>query len=430
MYLFTFVELINKLLGIIVISTLSRILGTDDFVQYTTIMVFFGYLLELSFFSYQKKNIVDLNGGNEGFVYTGLFYQRTWVIIITSLIALAIFLSSSGQWHFDILPLSIILFLPIITLDYYLYACNLSQYIIASRFISQLSVCCLLLCFYYFNINKIYIFYINFLQSTLLTAFVLFFSIRFGGFKTTRWVRGFISGRISLSRLLNEFKAQKSVFFTKVLVLIIVSYEVVLLAFINDAESNEMVLGNRLAMIILPFLHFFLDSNVDKINHKNYLNYMIYNTIGVLVITFFSPLIILIIYGENYISSGFFLNYYLIFILFQAYVNYIFYISIKNNESAFFAKVLSFTLVISATLTILLVKMGALNKTALFCLVLFKILLTICLSRSIPKNKRIWTCILFLIPVSFNHFLIEINYFYIFFDYCNYALKHFNNYFR
>ncbi|MEY8213717.1 MAG: hypothetical protein RPR97_04440, partial [Colwellia sp.] len=161
MIFFTVVELVNKLLGVFIIAVLSRILGVDNFVQYSAILVVFGYFLELSFFSYQKRNLVDASR-NPSFIYSQDFPVRLALLSLASVTSLALFVSASpDSWGLYIWPLFFTLLLPVFTFDYFLFARKLGRFIVIARFASQLTACVLLGCFYLFMVESKYIFVIN-----------------------------------------------------------------------------------------------------------------------------------------------------------------------------------------------------------------------------------------------------------------------------
>ncbi|MEY8215585.1 MAG: hypothetical protein RPR97_14010, partial [Colwellia sp.] len=321
MLLFTIVEITNKLLGVVILAILSRILGVDGFVQYAAILLVFGYFYELSFFSYQSKNLVDANRNIE-FLYSKNFIPRFWVLALASVVSsLTFILSSSDEWVLYVLPLALTLLLPTFIFDYYLYAKKLGRYIVISRFASQVLVCVLLASFYVLDISVKYILWVNFLQSMLLAFLIIYFSLKFGGFSIHRWFRNLIEGEIIWRNIWQEYNTQKIVFASKFMVLLIVSYEIALLSLIGVGEYNDMVLGNRVALILLPFLHFYLNSNISSVDTNNYTRYIMVNAIGVCVLVALSPIVVFVLFGEKFLGEGFLLNGYISLIIFQAYIN-------------------------------------------------------------------------------------------------------------
>ena len=79
MIFFSLIETLNKLLGLIIIALLSRILGIENFVFYSSIMVVFSYFFELSNFSFQNKNLVDA-ASSKDFIYSEIYIHRLFSI--------------------------------------------------------------------------------------------------------------------------------------------------------------------------------------------------------------------------------------------------------------------------------------------------------------------------------------------------------------
>ncbi len=411
MLFFTAAEVINKLLGILILAMLSRILGVENFIQYSAVLIVFGYFLELSFFSYQSRNLVDSNG-DANFIYTPEYLVRTKVLTVLSVMSFVLFLAlSPAEWALEIWPLAIILLLPVCTLDFCLFAKNLSQYVIISRFIAQITVCVFLIFFYFFSIDLAYIFVVNLLNSLLLTFFVIFFAIKLGGLSLKRLSISLIDSPTSIRPLWLEFNVQKTVFASRIMVLLIVSYEIALLTMMGVGQYDDMVLGSRLAIIVLPFLHFYLNSNMTLVNENNYLKYIISNAIGVIALILISPLLIYILFGESYLSEGFLMNSYMSIIIFQAFINYVFLIALKAERIAALAKRLFFVALFSVILLLLSFNFVVLTPEVLLILVVAKVLLVVMICPGVPLRYRAFTCLLFLIPLTMNFALIELGYF-------------------
>lgn len=427
MIFFTALEFANKLLGVFILAMLSRILGVDNFVQYSAILIVFGYFLELSFFSYQKRNLID-SCENADAVYGEAFQIRFAVLIFMSSVSAALFLLvSDDSWVLSFWPLFFVLLLPIFTLDFYLFASGAGRYIVIGRFISQSLACILLSFFYFLEFDDKYIFIVNLSQSLLLTLFILYCSKKYAGFSFGRLKLSAFQTAFTFKGLMLEFLEQKNVFISKILVLIVVSYEIALFSMLGENQHNDMVLGSRLVLIALPFLHFYLNSNIRTVNSNTYLKYIILNTLGVCALIVISPLLIYVLFGEGFLTEGFSLNYYISLIIFQAYVNYIFLLALKDSLVTILARRLALIIVLSVSSICSVHYWLGISSGLLLAFVVGKVALVILASPGVSIRYRMLTLLLFVMPIALNYELLALGFFDVFVAYIRFTQNFFWN---
>jgi len=240
---------------------------------------------------------------------------------------------------------------------------------------------------------------------------MIIFSVRFAGGSFRRWSDNLIKRKVSLVEFFGELNFQKNVFSSKILVMLIVSYEIALFSLLDGGQYQDMVLGSRLVLIVLPFLHFYLSSNISSINSETYLKYVFYNAIGVCAMIVCSPVIVFVLFGEEYIKEGFSLNYYSALIVFQAYMNFIFILALKESFVAVLAKRLILILVVSVLVVLAVHCWIGISGALLLALVVGKVCLAVLLCPGVGVKYRLITLQLFFIPMILNYGLIEVGYF-------------------
>jgi hypothetical protein len=331
--LFTIAEFFNKVFGLLLISILARSLSVEYFAEFSLILVIFGYFLEIAFFSYQNKNLLEYGKDRENYLVSSSFSVRQRVMLITSLSSFIIFnIGCYAFFHVNAVPLSFVLLLPLFTVDFALYANKKSSYIIMSRFFSQLIFLCFLLASVSQNLlTESSVMYYYALNSLLLTLFVFVFASKFRYINIFSYLSNIFKVAVDNVILLKEFLAQVPIFTSKIIVLLIVTIEASLLLVLGGEVNNDIVISHRITLIVLPFIIFYLSSNAEKVSENDMCVKIIITSILSCVAVLFSPLIVRVMFGEQYLENA--QNYALFFFIipFQSFLNYLLFWCMKNN---------------------------------------------------------------------------------------------------
>lgn len=410
MIFFSIVESINKFLGLVIIALLSRILGIDNFVFYSSIMVIFAYFFEFSNFSFQNKNLIDASS-SVNFIYSPLYIQRLFSLLVTSSISFFIFYFIWGFGNiFLILPLALILFVPFITFDFYLFANEGSKYVVISRLVGQLGVLLLIYLFGLYEIHLRNIFWINFFQSYFLSFLLICFAI----FKLNFNLKALFKAAYplpSINSILNQLKLQSKIFLLKISVLMISSIEIASSFLFNSNAFDNLVLGNRVVIILIPFIQFYINSNIKKINSNNYIRYMSINCLFVVLLVLISPTIILLLFGGEALPNTQLINAFLPLAIFQAFINYTYMTSIKKDLSQEYFKRIFFIIMFALIALAISYQFNIFDIKTLVIIVYAKCILAFLAVPNIRMQDRILTVILFIIPATVNLICVKYSYF-------------------
>lgn len=333
MLLFTIAEFFNKVFGLLLISILARSLSVEYFAEFSLILVIFGYFLEIAFFSYQNKNLLEYGKDRENYLVSSSFSVRQRVMLITSLSSFIIFnIGCNAFFNVNAVPLSFVLLLPLFTVDFVLYANKRSSYIVISRFIAQIIFLCLLLASVSQNLlTESSVMYYYALNSLLLTLFVFVFALKFRFVNIVSYLSNIFKVAVDNAHLLKEFLAQTPIFISKIIVLLIVTIEATLLLVIDGGVNNDIVISHRIALIVLPFIIFYLSSNAEKVSENDMCFKVVITSMLSCVAVLFSPFIVRVMFGESYLENA--QNYSLFFFIipFQSFLNYLLFWCMKNN---------------------------------------------------------------------------------------------------
>lgn len=301
----------------------------------------------MAFFSYQNKNLIDYNKDKINYFNSSVFANRQAVIVCFSIFsAVFFFFLCNNLFKMNAVPLAIVLLLPALTVDYVLYANGKSSYIIISRFLSQ---SCFLLILYiavaYDIANENSVMYFYAANSFFLNFFVLFFARKLNYIDPAKLYKNIKMNLLRFSDVLSETKKQAPIFLSKIIILIIPTMEQPLLL-INSEVNSDIVISHRIALIILPFIVFYLNSNADKISEPDMAKKIMLSSTMSCLAVIFAPSIVRVMFGEGYVTSA--QNYSLFFFIvpFQSFLNYLFYLGIKRDaENQLFHKMYLCTLV-------------------------------------------------------------------------------------
>ena len=178
--------------------------------------------------------------------------------------------------------------------------------------------------------------------------------------------------------------------------LIVSSVEIVFSLFYKNPIFDNLVLGNRIVIIIIPFIQFYINSNIKKINNDNYINYILFNSVIVSLIILVSPTIITILFGKEMLNQSFNINFFIPLVIFQAFINYVYITNIKYNLSSKFFYGLLFLVITSIIMLMFFARLDYLNIQNLIYIIYFKCILSFFLAPEIPLKNRLFTFFLHL----------------------------------
>ncbi|WP_152086891.1 hypothetical protein [Pseudoalteromonas sp. A25] len=412
MYLFTAVEAFNKVSGFFVLAIIARLLGEENFSTYLSILIIFGYCIEFASFSYQSKNLIECQKNNSYFS-SEVFAVRTIIVLFTSVIAsFFLFFSSLDVSDFSIVPLCIILLFSAFTFDFWLYANGKSNNIVLFRFVSQFSLLFILLIYQYFGSFEVYsVFYLNLISSSILFVLVLF-SVFFQGkgvvfslFKRLKKID------IKVFAFKHELINQIPIFILKITVLFIVTVEVPISIFFDYNYHENLAVGHRVCLILLPFLIFFLNSNAKEVVEGNLIGIIVLSSIfsSVLVIT--APVIIFSLFGEGYQGKVGEYSCYFFVLVFQSFVNYYFYLAIKDDASMSINLRFLFVIIFCFTSFYIANYFGVISSAVFLFFSVAKASLIVIFSKYKRFADRGKVVILIILPLLLSLFLDELGYY-------------------
>lgn len=408
MFFFSVVEIFNKVTGLLIVSLYARIMPVDVFALHMSVVIFFGYFFELSSFSYQKTHLVSLDRHGEKYLYSSVFSSRVFITTLFSLLSCLLFyMFFPAKGGFNPFFLCFILLLPIMNFDFVLYYVKQVNKLVMIRFSAQALALCTVLAIYFYDILSVNnIFLVNLIQSSVLAILISYFVFK----DRPSLMRAMVKNvKFRSKELVLEAKSQSVVFLTNLLVLISVTLEIPVLLYFGDDSYKDMAIGNRIAVILLPFLLFYLNKNVASINSSHIVRYMCFSAIGSAVLMLGSPLIILAIFGESYLSEMGISNYFFVIVLFQLYVNYSLFVSLKNNASGRYFYALLIPSILS--ITTLYYLLGNITLFHIVAVYMCKILLVFMMSPIYRLKQKILCSLVVFLPVILNYALIEIGYY-------------------
>lgn len=410
MILFTIAETLNKFIGIFVVAIIARSMSVSEFAELSILLIIFGYFLELSFYSYQNKNLYEYNKCKESYLSQQQFLVRQKIVIIFSILSFLIFnIYSFNYLELNAFPLSFVLLLPFLSLDFSLYANGKGNTIIICRFISQLVFLASLLYASKLDILKSdNVTYFYLLNSSVLT-FLVFFSVlqlRYIGFKI------FCSNVLTTLRLkinlASEIKNQMPVFLSKIIILVIITIEMPLLSLFGNESIKDLSISHRISLIILPFIVFYLSSNAASINESDLRKKLIVTSVLSCLTVIASPVIVKVLFGDQFVKES--LKYALFYFIipFQTFLNYAFFMSIKNGKESKFTEKLVLFFVFYIFSVFALGSFYEFSFESLIALVAIKCFVCVFLMSFISFFTRATTVFLISIPIFIS--IICLNY--------------------
>ncbi|NMH65363.1 hypothetical protein [Shewanella salipaludis] len=412
MFLFSIMEVFNKLSGFVILSLYSRILGVELFGEFTAILVIFGYFVEFSYFSYQPKNLAETTRLGSKYIYSEIFRLRVKLVFFISLVSAIIFyIANKINTQLNLTPLFIVISLSCVNFDYLLYGSNNASYVIFSRFVGQVFLLLTVFCMYYFDFIMVEnIFLIQLLHTAFLMGLVIYFCHLKKMFSFSNII-SLAKYRIKLRLYLFEIQNQTPIFLFKLIVLILVTVELPLLMYFDNNTYQELAVGHRITLILLPFLLFYLNTNLDKVSESELKKIVVFSSVLSCGLILISPIIVLMLFGKDYmLNLQSYSNYYYL-IVFQVFINYTFYISIKyGNESKGFK-------MIAIAFSCYLVVFFSYNywqditQQSLVLLCTFKVFLVVMLSIYSSFREKILITVMICCPIILSVLLGEFYYF-------------------
>lgn len=413
MIFFSLAEIFNKASGFVILAIISRHLGFEQFALYASVLVVFGYCVELASYSYQTKNLFSATKSLNLFLYSESFILRIVVTFITSLMAFSLFLNYfPSNFYFHVLPVAVTLLFSAVTFDYLLYATGHSNYLVIARFISQIVL--VITTYSYFNLLDIgnnYLFVLNFINSFLLLLLTVFFLRKKNIFSFTVFFTALSDVNISFISLAREFLKQTPVMFTRLFVLMVVTIEVPILVFFQSTQLGTVSVSHRIALILLPFLIFYINSKAKEIELKKFKRVMVFASIGACVFVLCSPVLVYFLFGESFSGIEENVTIYFFVIVFQTFINYAFYLSVKESlEKELLKSISLITISFSLALSLVCV-FGFQSQAMVFFLIVLKAIFVVVMSVLLSKVDKLIHSVLILIPCFFSVLLGSVGYF-------------------
>ncbi|MDH4568435.1 hypothetical protein E8E95_17270 [Pseudomonas sp. BN414] len=412
MIFYSLFEAANKILGIFIFALYARVLGVELFSAFSSTLIIFGYFFELSFFSYQSKHLVDHERVGDKYLTSDEFYCRTKVILITSAIGATLFhLLQNSASPLDIAPLLGVFACIPATFDFVAFNKKKSNYIVVARFLSQVVAVLILLIFYTQPIPRTEIFTVNFAQTLVLTGIVGGLLISSRDIRIKDVYRGLLASRTKPYEIFKELTEQAPVFLSKSATLLVITVELPLLMFYENESHKVFSVANRLALVILPFVHFYLNRNVNKIYQENTFRFFSINSLIAIPLIFASPAINHFILGSEYTNHTFTYNFFLINIGIQAVTSFTFMLSVKNGNSNKYLAGLALPIAFAITSISILNLLGKLDLESLIAVFYIKNILIIFSTSGMRLSQTTASAALILAAPVLNYFLFKIGYF-------------------
>lgn len=332
MIFYSIIEIFNKIIGVLILAIIARSLSAETFAQYSIAMVVFSYFMEFSLFSFPTRNLVDYHSESD-FIYNDVFASRQFVTLSLSLISFFIF-NFFAFLYLDInaFPLSFVLLLGALNLDFILYGSGNGKLIVVSRFFSQLVFLGLIyLCSISVGVNENNIMFMQFFNSFALTILILIFAVEKCEFDIVRATKKMSIFKYTTEKYLTQISSQFKVFMSKIFLALIVTVELPLLLLFDNSAKDVFSVSYRFALIVLPFTIFFLNTNINSVSEKHLVSNSIFASIFSCVFVILSPVFIFLLFGEAYVKAADNYSIFFFIIPFQAIVNYVFYFALKNE---------------------------------------------------------------------------------------------------
>lgn len=413
MIFFSLAEIFNKVSGFVILALISRHLGLEQFALYSSVLVVFGYSVELASYSYQTKNLFSATDSINEFLYSERFVLRIAVTLITSCIAFFLFYNYfPTNFYFNVLPIAVTLLFSAVTFDYLLYATGNSNYLVAARFFAQFAL--VLTTYNYFSVFHVqneHVFALNFINSLLLFLLVLFFLHKKNIVSFNKLIFSFRNVNISFALLKREFTSQTPVMLTRLFVLMIVTIEVPILVFFQSDQLETVSVSHRIALILLPFLIFYINSKSERIELLQFRRVMLFASVGASLFVFLSPALIYFLLGEGFSGIEENVSVYFYVIAFQTFVNYAFYFSVKERLERDMLFAISLITISFSIILSIVCFYGIDSQFVVFILITLKAILVVFTCSFLTRVDKCFHGMLILIPWLLSTLLGSAGYF-------------------
>lgn len=304
MFLFSFVEVLNKFLAVYITGYLARVLPQHELGVYFSGMVILGYALELALFGSQNRHNADY-AVSADYLGSTKFVARKTITIGTTLVA-AIFLLTAlrSVWpYFDVAPLFLILCYVPLTFDYIAYGAKAVRLIVLARLISQLLAVGWMYTVAKGVIDPSYLYWGWFIQSTSLTFVVIGGLMVIRKLTLQKLVLGVTRFPVRFADIRAAFLDQGVAFALRVLALALVSGELLYLNYFANPTSSSVATSLRLVQVLLPFVAFYVDSRVAALTWAKleaFAAVLLVLNVGMLLL---APALVVILYGKGYATE-------------------------------------------------------------------------------------------------------------------------------
>lgn len=380
--------MVNKLLGLLIVALIARELGVDEFASYALAMVVFGYFVEISYYSLQNKHLFSYGEQKEVYLHSQLYASR---FAITAFFSFFSFFALNLVGYFflstNIFPLTLVLIISVLNIDYLFYVNRKSNYLVLARFTSQMIFLSLL----YLGrgwINSSNIMYFQLINSLCLFSVVLFmgFTLKFISF--SHFFNALLRGISKINCAAKELTNQFSNFYLKILTLSIITVEMPLFILTQQRVVDDLAVSYRLALIVLPFVVFYLNTNSNKLSQEDLVKKVFISSLFSCALIFMSTFTLYVVFGREYIERSQIYGLFFSVIPFQTLLNYMFYLASKDNSERAVIKIMSIYIIFYCLLLLFLSSNVVINPDMLAFIICVKYFLVILSFKSFSLKTK------------------------------------------
>jgi hypothetical protein len=271
-----------------------------------------------------------------------------------------------------------------LTIDFVAFGANKSTYIVISRFFSQLIALAALWLMEKNYFPKQDVFLVNAAQTIILTLLIPALLITSNQLPLKNIISNFFNNKPNFHLLFQTFKDQTPVFLSRIAVIAVVTIEIPMLLLFKNPLNGNVALGNRIAIILLPFIYFYLNKNIDNVREKNITTFAAYVFLICCTIILISPLVVFMLFGESYLHRTNEFNFFIVNILIMSLVNFRFVSTSHDVTSYKYFLSLAPPIAISCIMICILYYTNILTLTNLIMIFYIKNILIIFMSLNVP----------------------------------------------
>jgi hypothetical protein len=333
MIFFSIVELLNKFLGLYITGYLARILTPADLGIYLSVLVTFGYAIEIGYFGSQSRHNADFALDPEYLSSKRFIARKALTAGFTALAAVFLLGSlQAARGYFHVAPLLIALACVPFSFDYVAYGSRRSQLIVAARLCSQLVAVAWVYIVAHGLISTRELLWGQSLQTCTLTLVVIVGLRWMKRLPGTAVAAGVTKFPIARDDLRVAVRDQSKAFGLRVLALALVSGELLLLTIVGNGLSGELATSLRLVQVIFPFVVFYVDSSVVRVTRDGLRPYVRLVFAAVVLLLLASPAIVVVLFGRSYAAYVAQIDGFLPAFILQALLQYSIMVSLKDRS--------------------------------------------------------------------------------------------------